>query len=256
MAVVKDMGRNMWSQGRGFAKVGALYSGFECVIEGVSWFEIRGLLCGLGEVGSGAELLRALGDRDGRSTATPSCWLAVRVGTSAHIFRHSQQKACASTCQVPHRRFGATWRACLPWPRSLPSHPRAINFLLRSSLLSKRNDDTLKSRRPGSVLSSDSQTTAQRGLRLHAPPSDRFPHPLFSLPPSPSIWCSQWLITSTAPRTTTGTALRAGSARARLWRATRGRGVACWAGWASRRSRLSSTCGCGRRRPRNPRPAL
>jgi import inner membrane translocase subunit TIM22 len=31
----KEMGRNMWSTGKGFAKVGALYSGIECCIEGV-----------------------------------------------------------------------------------------------------------------------------------------------------------------------------------------------------------------------------
>ena len=34
--VFKEMGRNMWTSGKGFAKVGALYSGVECVIEGVS----------------------------------------------------------------------------------------------------------------------------------------------------------------------------------------------------------------------------
>ncbi|ORX36003.1 Tim17/Tim22/Tim23/Pmp24 family-domain-containing protein [Kockovaella imperatae] len=32
--VFRDMGRNMWSSGRGFAKVGALYAGTECIIEG------------------------------------------------------------------------------------------------------------------------------------------------------------------------------------------------------------------------------
>lgn len=32
----KEMGRNMWSSGKGFAKVGALYSGTECCIEAVS----------------------------------------------------------------------------------------------------------------------------------------------------------------------------------------------------------------------------
>lgn len=32
----KEMGRGMWSTGKGFAKVGALYSGVECCIEGVS----------------------------------------------------------------------------------------------------------------------------------------------------------------------------------------------------------------------------
>jgi import inner membrane translocase subunit TIM22 len=32
----KDMGRNMWSSGKGFARVGALYSGVECCIESVS----------------------------------------------------------------------------------------------------------------------------------------------------------------------------------------------------------------------------
>lgn len=34
--VMKEMGRNMLSTGKGFAKVGALYSGIECCIEGVS----------------------------------------------------------------------------------------------------------------------------------------------------------------------------------------------------------------------------
>lgn len=34
--VFKEMGRNMWSSGKGFAKVGAIYSGIECCIEGVS----------------------------------------------------------------------------------------------------------------------------------------------------------------------------------------------------------------------------
>ncbi|OCF30413.1 mitochondrial import inner membrane translocase subunit TIM22 [Kwoniella heveanensis CBS 569] len=32
--VFKEMGRNMWSSGKGFAKVGAIYSGVECCIEG------------------------------------------------------------------------------------------------------------------------------------------------------------------------------------------------------------------------------
>lgn len=36
MFIFKEMGRNMWSSGKGFAKVGALYSGYECCIEGVS----------------------------------------------------------------------------------------------------------------------------------------------------------------------------------------------------------------------------
>lgn len=34
--ILKELGRNMWSSGKGFAKVGALYSGIECCIEGVS----------------------------------------------------------------------------------------------------------------------------------------------------------------------------------------------------------------------------
>ncbi|OCF55399.1 mitochondrial import inner membrane translocase subunit TIM22 [Kwoniella sp. B9012] len=34
MHVFKEMGRNMWSSGKGFAKVGAIYSGVECCIEG------------------------------------------------------------------------------------------------------------------------------------------------------------------------------------------------------------------------------
>lgn len=36
MFVFKEMGRNMWSSGKGFAKVGMVYSGVECCIEGVS----------------------------------------------------------------------------------------------------------------------------------------------------------------------------------------------------------------------------
>lgn len=32
--VFKEMGRNMWKSGKGFGKVGALYSGIECTIEG------------------------------------------------------------------------------------------------------------------------------------------------------------------------------------------------------------------------------
>jgi import inner membrane translocase subunit TIM22 len=34
--IFKEMGRNMWRSGKGFAKVGALYSGAECCIEAVS----------------------------------------------------------------------------------------------------------------------------------------------------------------------------------------------------------------------------
>ncbi len=42
--VFKEMGRNMWSSGKGFAKVGALYSGIECCIEGVGLFLPSSLL--------------------------------------------------------------------------------------------------------------------------------------------------------------------------------------------------------------------
>lgn len=34
--VFTDMGKSMWKSGSGFARVGALYAGTECVIEGVS----------------------------------------------------------------------------------------------------------------------------------------------------------------------------------------------------------------------------
>lgn len=34
--IFKEMGKNMWRSGKGFAKVGALYSGVECCVEGVS----------------------------------------------------------------------------------------------------------------------------------------------------------------------------------------------------------------------------
>jgi import inner membrane translocase subunit TIM22 len=33
--ILKDMGKGLWRSGSGFAKVGALYAGSECVIEGV-----------------------------------------------------------------------------------------------------------------------------------------------------------------------------------------------------------------------------
>ncbi|KAF8622777.1 hypothetical protein AX15_006859 [Amanita polypyramis BW_CC] len=34
--VFKDMGKGMWTSGKGFGKVGALYAGIECVVESVS----------------------------------------------------------------------------------------------------------------------------------------------------------------------------------------------------------------------------
>lgn len=33
--IFKEMGRGVWSSGKGFAKVGALFAGIECVIESV-----------------------------------------------------------------------------------------------------------------------------------------------------------------------------------------------------------------------------
>jgi hypothetical protein len=36
--IFRDMGKGMWTSGRGFAKVGALFAGIECVIESVSFF--------------------------------------------------------------------------------------------------------------------------------------------------------------------------------------------------------------------------
>jgi hypothetical protein len=43
--VFKEMGRNMWSSGKGFAKVGAVYSGIECCIEGVSAARLGAVRC-------------------------------------------------------------------------------------------------------------------------------------------------------------------------------------------------------------------
>lgn len=34
--IFKDMGKGMWRSGKGFGKVGALFAGIECVIEGAS----------------------------------------------------------------------------------------------------------------------------------------------------------------------------------------------------------------------------
>lgn len=39
--VFKEMGRGMWRSGKGFAKVGALFAGIECVIESVSHSKFR-----------------------------------------------------------------------------------------------------------------------------------------------------------------------------------------------------------------------
>lgn len=42
--IFKDMGKGMWRTGKGFAKVGALFAGTECVIEGVSTFTLRAVV--------------------------------------------------------------------------------------------------------------------------------------------------------------------------------------------------------------------
>lgn len=34
--IFREMGKGMWTSGKGFGKVGALFAGTECVIEGVS----------------------------------------------------------------------------------------------------------------------------------------------------------------------------------------------------------------------------
>lgn len=39
--IFKDMGKGMWKSGKGFGKVGALFAGTECVIEGVSIFLVQ-----------------------------------------------------------------------------------------------------------------------------------------------------------------------------------------------------------------------
>ena len=36
--VFRDMGKGMWSTGKGFGKVGALFAGIECIIESVSLY--------------------------------------------------------------------------------------------------------------------------------------------------------------------------------------------------------------------------
>lgn len=43
--VFREMGTNMWKSGKGFGKVGALFAGIECVIEGVgSLYHVLGTL--------------------------------------------------------------------------------------------------------------------------------------------------------------------------------------------------------------------
>lgn len=42
----KDMGVKMWGTGKGFAKVGAVYSGIECCVEGVRFFFPSFFSCG------------------------------------------------------------------------------------------------------------------------------------------------------------------------------------------------------------------
>ena len=39
--IFKDMGKGMYKSGKGFGKVGALYAGVECVIEGVRALSLR-----------------------------------------------------------------------------------------------------------------------------------------------------------------------------------------------------------------------
>lgn len=39
--IFKDMGKGMWRSGKGFGKVGALFAGIECVIEGASCSRYR-----------------------------------------------------------------------------------------------------------------------------------------------------------------------------------------------------------------------
>lgn len=36
VAMFKDMGKGMWSSGKSWGKIGALFAGIECVLEGVS----------------------------------------------------------------------------------------------------------------------------------------------------------------------------------------------------------------------------
>lgn len=42
--IFKDMGRGMWTTGKGFGKVGALFQGIECTIESVSRPSCRDLV--------------------------------------------------------------------------------------------------------------------------------------------------------------------------------------------------------------------
>ena len=70
--VFRDMGRNMWTSGRGFAKVGALYAGTECVIEGVS--------------APGAASSRADVDSIEQRTTLPTLYpLALSLGLSSRV---------------------------------------------------------------------------------------------------------------------------------------------------------------------------
>ena len=41
VAMFKEMGQNMYRSGRGFGKVGAIYAGVECVIEGVGTISLH-----------------------------------------------------------------------------------------------------------------------------------------------------------------------------------------------------------------------
>ena len=41
--IFKEMGKGMWSSGKSFGKIGALFAGIECVIEGVRVFAFSSL---------------------------------------------------------------------------------------------------------------------------------------------------------------------------------------------------------------------
>lgn len=71
--VFKDMGKGMWKSGSGFARVGALYAGSECVIEGVRLLLIR--LIEEGTDGRCSIARRTIfGIRCTRASSRARCW--------------------------------------------------------------------------------------------------------------------------------------------------------------------------------------
>ena len=103
--IFKEMGKGMWRSGKGFGKVGALFAGIECVIEGASysrhrleWMLTLSLVSGEERHGKSSGC-RFRGGWNSRTTfGTQGClgrWLGVRS-----VFYRNRFVPPSRTCRV------------------------------------------------------------------------------------------------------------------------------------------------------------